>query len=433
MVYHRFGIDPGQGGEERGAASFPTIGLDMDSSCYRVRGRHLAAGGPLLAVVTTLTTTLALTFVTTGSAAAEGRGHHPPTPSGPVVIATGLDNPRQLSFDGSDLYVAEAGTGGELACMPGPEADEVCMGESGSVTKIDRWGQRRVLTGLPSIAAPDGTAAIGPADIAVDNGRYALLMSLGADPALRDNADLPDFAKKFGTLLTGRLDGGHWRTQARHSSHGSDQRIAADVSGYESDANPDGAQVDSNPVSLWAGRFGWVVSDAGGNDVLGVSRWGRVSTLGVFPTRLVPPPPFLPPGDIAMDAVPTSAVPGPDGALYVSQLTGFPFPVGGANIWRLVPGQEPTVYASGLTNVTDLGWYRGQLYAVQLADGGLLAVPEGQPPMGSLVRIAPGGGLETVATGLVAPYGVALSDRNAYVTTCSVCAGGGEVVRIPLG
>ena len=162
------------------------------------------------------------------------------------------------------------------------------------------------------------------------------------------------------------------------------------------------------------------------------SWWGDVSTLGVFPTRLVPPPPFLPPGDIPMDAVPTSAVLGPDGALYVSQLTGFPFPASGSTIWRLVPGQAPTAYATGLTNVTDLGWYRGRLYAVQLADGGLLAVPEGQPPTGSVVRVSTTGVHQAVATGLVAPYGLALADGSAYVTTCSVCPGAGEVVRIPL-
>lgn len=406
----------------------------MESHSTRVRGRQLAVGGSLLAMVMTVTTALSLTLVVPAGAAGD-RGRHPHPPSGPVVIASGLDNPRQLSFDGRDLYVAEAGTGGELACMPGPEGGEVCMGESGSVTKIDRWGQRRVLTGLPSIAAPDGGAATGPADIAVDHGRYAVLMSLGADPAVREEAGVPEFARLFGTLLTGKVRGGHHHPKWSRARHGTRHgpSVLADVSAHEADQNPDGQQVDSNPVGLEAGRHGWVVADAGGNDVLHVSWWGQVSTLGVFPTRLVPTPPFLPPGQIPMDAVPTSAVSGPDGALYVSQLTGFPFPVGDANIWRLVPGQEPTIYATGLTNVTDLAWHRGHLYAVQLADGGLLAVPEDQPPMGSLVRIDTGGAHVTVAEDLVAPYGLALSGKRAYVTTCSVCPGGGEVVRIPLG
>ncbi len=54
--------------------------------------------------------------------------------------------------------------------------------------------------------------------------------------------------------------------------------------------------------------------------------------LAVFHARLVDAPPFLglPPGTkIPMQAVPNSVVQGPDGAWYVGQLTGFPFPVGG--------------------------------------------------------------------------------------------------------
>ena len=55
---------------------------------------------------------------------------------------------------------------------------------------------------------------------------------------------------------------------------------------------------------------------------------------------------------------------GPDGAYYISQLTGFPFEKGDANIWRVVPGQAATVYASGLTNLTDLAFAPdGSLYA----------------------------------------------------------------------
>ncbi len=140
-------------------------------------------------------------------------------------------------------------------------------------------------------------------------------------------------------------------------------------------------------------------------------------------------PPFLglPPGtQIPTDAVPTSVVQGPDGAYYVTQLTGFPFQKGDANIWRVVPGQAPTVYASGLTNLTDLAFADdGSLYAVQISVEGLL-----NGPIGALVRINPGSSQhETIAGGLFAPYGVALRGDSAYVSTCTVCAGGGEVVE----
>ena len=113
------------------------------------------------------------------------------------------------------------------------------------------------------------------------------------------------------------------------------------------------------------------------------------------------------------DAVPTSIVRGRDGAFYVSQLTGFPFEPGDANIWRVVPGRQPTVYASGLTNVTDLAFARdGSLYAVEIASEGLL-----NDPIGSLVKVNPGASEhEVIAGGLFAPYGVAIDRDVAYVT-----------------
>ena len=67
------------------------------------------------------------------------------------------------------------------------------------------------------------------------------------------------------------------------------------------------------------------------------------------------------------------ATKGRDGAYYVSQLTGFPFPKGAANIYRVDPRTGRTnVYASGLTNVTDLAFDGRTLYAVQISTEGLL-------------------------------------------------------------
>jgi len=122
---------------------------------------------------------------------------------------------------------------------------------------------------------------------------------------------------------------------------------------------------------------------------------------------------------------------GPGGALFVSELTGFPFPQGAARIFRVVPGHAPTVWATGLTNVTDLTWYRGSLYAVQIANNGLLAYPG--TPYGSLVKVKRGAAPTRVGGSYRAPYGVAMRRGAAYLTTCSTCAGTGRVVRIPLG
>lgn len=359
-----------------------------------------------------------------------------------TVVATGLDNPRQLSVDDGALYVAEAGRGGTQACRPGPEGPEVCFGATGAVTRVDRWGQRRVLTGLPSFADRDGTGAAGPSDVAVHDDWWAVLVGLGADPAVR--ASLPAPGQQLGTLLTGRLaEGpGHRARPRRHGHHGHHghpspmppaPRVLADIAGYESTANPGGGALDSNPVGLWAGHRGFVVADAGGNDVVAVDARGTISTVAVFPDRLVPAPPPLPAGDVPLQAVPTSAVVGPDGALYVSQLTGFPFPVGAANVYRVVPGHAPTVYATGLTNVTDLAWIDGRLLAVQIADQGLLAAGTA-PPSGSVVEVVPGHAPTTVVDDLVAPYGITAADDgdDVFVTTCSVCPGGGQVARVSL-
>jgi len=87
--------------------------------------------------------------------------------NGAQVVASGLNNPRGLAFSpNGGLYVAEAGAGGAGPCFAGPEGP-ACFGHSGSVTRIDGSGQRRVLTGLPSYGEEGtGNSAIGPSDVA---------------------------------------------------------------------------------------------------------------------------------------------------------------------------------------------------------------------------------------------------------------------------
>src|SRR5690606_1766136 len=137
---------------------------------------------------------------------------------------------------------------------------------------------------------------------------------------------------------------------------------------------------------------GWLVADAGANDVLRLGHHDRVRLVTVLPEGTALAPPFLglPPGaQVPFQPMPTSAVRGPDGAVYVSQLTGFPFPAGGAGIWRVGRDGVARPWATGLTNVTDLAFdRRGRLYALQLSDVGLLA--ETGLPSGSLVRVREG-------------------------------------------
>ena len=359
----------------------------------------------VLRIVTTAAVALAATLVPAVAQA-----------GGASTVATGLNNPRGLTFspDGA-LYVAESGTGGSGPCFPGPEGGEVCYGTSGSITVVDNGTQSRLITGLPSIAEHDGSSAIGPSDVSFQGkGGMYFTVGLGADPAKR--AGLPTEGQQaLGWLLRGKT-----------------AKQVADIAGYEAIANPDGGEPDSNPNSVAALPGGQAVADAGGNDLLSVSANGKISTLAVFPDVLVDAPPFLglPPGTkIPMQAVPTSVVRGPDGAFYVGQLTGFPFPEGAAKVYRVVPGQAPEVYAEGFTNIIDIGFSDdGKLYVLEIAQHGLLS----GDPTGALIKVSNGKQKVVMSDGLTMPGGLALRGGAAYVSNCSVCAGAGSVLRIPL-
>jgi hypothetical protein len=169
-------------------------------------------------------------------------------------------------------------------------------------------------------------------------------------------------------------------------------------------------------------------------DLLKVDRKGRISVVAVFPTRIVPAPPGIPglPPEIEMQSVPTSAVKGPDGANYVGELTGFPFPPGKARVYRVKPGHKPKVVARGFTNIIiDIAFdKRGRLYVLEIATGGLLNTPENELPQGRLVRVNKDGSRTTLASeGLAAPGGFVLGHGAAYITNNSILSDAGQVVK----
>jgi hypothetical protein len=364
-------------------------------------------------------------LVPAGVAAAHGD-------SSPEVVATGLANPRGLDVGPwGTVYVTEAGVGGNGPCVGNEETGTSCVGATGAVTLIGHGEQRRVLEGLPSIAPvptepppgddgpvpaePPGDDALGPSDISLSGrGGAYLTVGLGQDPAARE--ELGELGPAFGLLY-------------KISSFGH-ARAVADITAYEAEVNPDGGLEDSNPNSVTSDCGRIFVVDAGGNSLLRVQRSGEISTVAVFPDRVLDAPPGLGlPAQVPVQAVPTNVVVGPDGALYISQLTGFPFIPGAARIYRVVPGSAPEIYADGLTNVTDLAFDRhGNLYVVEIAANGLLS----GDPTGALIKIRPDGSHETVLSeGLVNPYGVAISRHgDIYVTNHATSATLGEVIRL---
>jgi hypothetical protein len=350
-----------------------------------------------------------------------------------TIIATGLVNPRGLNFgpDGA-LYVAEAGSGGSGPCIDGSDGLHKCYGATGGVRKILLGNPGttfpRVLDQLPSIApvGMDGNLATGPHDVAFQGlGNGYVTIGLGADPGKRQDPSFAQVGSKFGRLIRFQPNG-KWSFQE-------------DLSLFEQLANPDDdptnpldGALDSNPYGILPQPGRVLFTDAGGNSLNAVAANGSISNLAAFFNRAGAP------GTPGLQAVPTTVATGPDGALYVGQLTGGPFPGGGARVYRVPSnGGTPTIYNAtfpGFTKIIDIAFGKdGSLYVLEIS------APAGGPPFkspGALFRIPPGGGTPvdvtpTVPGGFVAPGGIAIgSDEALYITVNSISAKDGFVIKV---
>lgn len=356
--------------------------------------------------------------------------------AGPAIteVISGLDSPRGIAVaaDGT-LYVAESGTGGTDPCITHPELGNVCFGPTGGVSKISGGTATRIVDGVLS-AITDGGETFGPSDVIVAGDGTVWYLAGGPAAGAAETRALIPGGEGLGQLYKVAADG--------------TATSVADLAAFESANNPDAAQPgnelpDSNVNGLAATADGGVaVADAGANDLLLVDKDGAISVAAVFPVRFaqLPPDPTASmdpnasPAMVPMDPVPTAVAVGPDGAYYVGELTGFPFPKGGASVMRVEAGSDPTPYASGFTNIMDLAFdAEGALYVLELAHDGLLASPPGAPPAGGLWRVPAGGGdpALVVSEGLVMPGGLAIAtDGTIYITTCAVCPGVGGVVSL---
>jgi hypothetical protein len=344
-----------------------------------------------------------------------------------TVLEGGLDAPRGLTF-GPDgvLYVAEAGKGGPDACVLhvelAPEEPGICYGATGGISAIADGQATRIIDGLSSGVTPTGEV-LGASDVAVDAmGTVWFTVGLGGSGEYREN--IPDgFGEDQGFLFKGDGEGGYAKV--------------ADLVAYEVENNPDAdqpgnAEPDSNVNSVLVSDHGTAVADAGGNSLVLVGADGALSLGAVWPVVMTTFPPDSE-DMIPVDAVPTSVVMGPDSVYYVGQLTGFPFTPGAASVYRVAPGEDPAVYASGFTNIIDLAFDPdGALYVLEIAHFGLLTPPpEGSPPIGGLWRVPAGGGdPELLSDSLAMPGGMAINDAGVvHISTCASCPpGAGGIV-----
>jgi hypothetical protein len=330
-----------------------------------------------------------------------------------TTVASGLNNPRGIFLvSGRSYFIAEAGAGGSGPCQPGPFG-KTCVGLTGAVTHVADGTLDR-LARLPSVATTDGSFAFGPHDVAKadaeDGGALFATVGLGGDTAYKAG---------FGTK------GNDLATLVRVTRSGNMQ-VVADLLAYERAHNPAGGVKESDPYGILRGEDASIITDAGANDLLRVNDRGRIFTMAVFPPRMVD----FQGRKVPMDAVPTTVVRGPDGAFYVGQLTGFPFPRHGARVFRVVPGEKPTVWARGFTNIIDIAFHKGQLYVLEIAHNSLATTGT---PFGALLRLNPDGSKTVLYKNLFFPTSFAFTrSGDVLVTNCGICAGGGEVLRLGL-
>src|SRR4029453_17118456 len=152
------------------------------------------------------------------------------------VVASGLDSPRHLAFGApGDLLVAEAGRGGSGPCFFGGEGP-ACMGATGAVTKVDRWGRQSRVAHEPASYAntpgdmnaigPHGITVLGADRVLVTNGGPTEPKDASGSPISRDPlAAQNPVADLFGRLL-------------RVKHHGKIRKVA-DIWAFERDVNPD--------------------------------------------------------------------------------------------------------------------------------------------------------------------------------------------------
>lgn len=333
-------------------------------------------------------------------------------------VMSGLVSPRGLSFgpDGG-LYVVEAGSGGDGPSVVLGNGATASFGSTSGLSRLLGGVQERVLSDLPSVATAAGLDASGLQELVFGAAGEAYgLFTFGSDAGQRDtNLGAP--GALLGSITRLSLD--------NSQPH---ERVA-DLAAHEFAANPAGGNKDSNPFGMTVNSAGdFLVADAGANDILRATLAGDVSTLAVLPARPNP----LAFGPPVIQPVPTSIAIGPDNDYFIGQLTGFPFPVGHANVYRLDSStSELSVAYPSFTNIIDLAFdAHGDLYVLQLTNEGLASAT---PGTGVLVKIdiATGARWLIASDGLEFPGSVlAGNDGSVYVTNHTNVPSGGQVLRI---
>jgi hypothetical protein len=332
--------------------------------------------GHLLATAV-LSAAVALSFAQVGSAQEGG-----PPPSAGTKIAEGLLSTTGATIgpDGA-LYVAEAGTGGDIMVTPPPDAspDEPppTFGLTGRVSRIDpETGERTTAgSGLPSLGGPEGAG--GAADVAFMGNAMYVLVTGGANYLGQE--DWPN---------------GIYRV------NGDNVDLIADISQFNDDnpvTFPDAAP-GGNPLAMDVRGNEFFVTDGNYNRILRVQTNGDISIVHSFD-----------------NVVPTGIEAGTSGPLLITQFGPFPeTPENSFVISVALPSGTATQVATGFTSMIDVENGPGGTYVLQF--GTTESDPEGDPFSGKILRLQ-GNTLTPLVTGFMLPTSLDFSGDTAYVTT----------------
>jgi hypothetical protein len=316
----------------------------------------------------------------------------------PTVYVSGLNNPNRISFDQhGNLYIAEAGTGGNRRTFPRecrqvrPPLGPVSGGYTGRISEAPPGGgsSKVVRAGLPSARyspiPPYANVVSGMADVQVVRGRLVgMLGGTGCSHGLKNSVN------EIFTL----------------GPNGKIQRIA-NLSAFSlthPGKNP--PTYDYEPDGLWF-QFAAVgrdlyVTETNHQFLARVLPNGKVQSVIDFSAFYGSHTP--------LGYVGPASIVSHDGFLYIGAVMGNPILPGVAMVWRVDPrtGQF-TVFANRLTNVIGLTFGNdGTLYVLE--NSTLHAFPT--PGTGKIIAIK-GRSRTTIARGLDLPMGITMGPDNA--------------------
>ena len=328
-----------------------------------------------------------------------------------TVFATGFNNPRGLEF-GPDcnLYVAEAGLGGtnnsSAICpdiQPPAAAGAPFLGSptGGRISRVTPQGLRTTVTDNLPTTVSQGGDILGVADVAfIGHKLYALLWA-GCSHGV---PEVPNGIVRING------DGTH--------------TVVADIGTWQV-ANPvdpanrgEDFEPEGNPFKMITVGNEFYVVEANQGQLLKATTGGTVSRVLDFSAKY---------GHI----VPTE-IDFYRGNFYVGNLGTLPTVEGSSNIYKVTPGGQVDIVATGFSSILGLVFdNRGRMYVLESTTGN----PFPTPGTGRIVRVNHNGSRDIIATGFSLATAMTYGpDGNLYVSNWGfgAAAGGGEIWKVTL-